>query len=365
MNELEFKILLTIKKYGVMECFSYLKNISEDIIKDKINEFYNKKWIDNNSITEIGIKQLEPFKVDNAIIMSAGLSSRFVPLSIEKPKGLLVVKGEILIERQIEQLQAAGIENIIIVLGYKHEYFMYLKEKYSNITFIYNPKYNDYNNTYTIYTAKDYLKNSYICSSDNYFTENPFENYVYESYYSAIRVNEKTNEWYMKSDNNGYIDKISKNGNQGFIMLGHSYWNKDFSKNMLHILEDDIKEAGKYKKVLWEDVLADNLSKLPPMKIKEYPKHFIFEFDSLDELRKFDSSYIDNSNSTILDTIADFFDITSSEINSINPIEVENEKYSFSFKINQKKYVYTHNSNEDTITSENKETWIIPDKKRK
>ena len=31
----------------------------------------------------------------NAIIMAAGTSSRFVPLSVERPKGLLEVKGEV------------------------------------------------------------------------------------------------------------------------------------------------------------------------------------------------------------------------------------------------------------------------------
>ena len=48
---------------------------------------------------------LKPYKVNNAIIMAAGMSSRFAPLSYERPKGLLNVKGEILIEREIRQLQ--------------------------------------------------------------------------------------------------------------------------------------------------------------------------------------------------------------------------------------------------------------------
>ena len=39
------------------------------------------------------------YKVDNAIIMAAGTASRFAPLSYEKPKALIEVKGEILIER--------------------------------------------------------------------------------------------------------------------------------------------------------------------------------------------------------------------------------------------------------------------------
>ena len=39
----------------------------------------------------------------NAIILAAGTSSRFVPISFEIPKSLLKVRGEILIERQIKQ----------------------------------------------------------------------------------------------------------------------------------------------------------------------------------------------------------------------------------------------------------------------
>ena len=48
----------------------------------------------------------------NAIILAAGKSNRFVPFTYERPKGLFRVKGEILIERQIEQLKEAGIKDI-------------------------------------------------------------------------------------------------------------------------------------------------------------------------------------------------------------------------------------------------------------
>ena len=66
----------------------------------------------------------------NAIIMAAGMSSRFAPLSLETPKALLNVKDEIMIERQIGQLREAGIDEIVIVVGYLKEKFEYLKEKY-------------------------------------------------------------------------------------------------------------------------------------------------------------------------------------------------------------------------------------------
>ena len=56
----------------------------------------------------------------NAIILAAGKSSRFAPFTYEKPKGLFCVKGQILIERQIEQLIEAGIyERKVLLSGTK------------------------------------------------------------------------------------------------------------------------------------------------------------------------------------------------------------------------------------------------------
>lgn len=55
----------------------------------------------SGEVTSLGLEAMEPYRVKNAIIMAAGMSSRFVPLSYEKPKALLRVKDEVLIEREI------------------------------------------------------------------------------------------------------------------------------------------------------------------------------------------------------------------------------------------------------------------------
>lgn len=75
------------------------------------------------TVTKAGVETLEPYKVKNAIIMAVGMSSRFSPFSYEKTKGLLMVEGEILIEREIKPLYDAGIEDITIVVGYMKEKF--------------------------------------------------------------------------------------------------------------------------------------------------------------------------------------------------------------------------------------------------
>ena len=63
------------------------------------------------------------YTAENAVILAAGTASRFAPLSFERPKALIEVRGEILIERQIRQLQAAGIREILVVVGYRKEQF--------------------------------------------------------------------------------------------------------------------------------------------------------------------------------------------------------------------------------------------------
>ena len=127
--------------------------------------------IEAGALTDAGREALLPYKVDNAIILAAGLSSRFAPISYEKPKGLLYVRGEILIERQIRQLQESGINNITVVVGYKKEYFFYLEEKFG-VSIVVNDEYASRNNHSSLMVVRERLRNTFICSSDNYFAEN-------------------------------------------------------------------------------------------------------------------------------------------------------------------------------------------------
>ena len=82
------------------------------------NELVKDGYIfkDTGSLTQTGRDALENYKVDNAVILAAGASTRFIPLSLEQPKGLFEVKGERLIERQIKQLKDAGIDDITVVV---------------------------------------------------------------------------------------------------------------------------------------------------------------------------------------------------------------------------------------------------------
>ncbi len=342
MRRNEFEVLYCIKKNGNLSVrdLSERCKISVGTVSSVKNKLTECGYLDEAGITAAGVSALAPYKVDNAVIMAAGMSSRFVPLSLEIPKGLLTVKGEILIERQIEQLKAAGINDILLVLGYKKEQFFYLEKKYG-VKILINPQYNLKNNTYTLYLAKEHLKNTYICSSDDYFEENVFDDYVYGSYYSSVHVTEKTNEWYMTKNTGGYITSVKKSGTKGDVMLGHVYWNREFSDAMTKILTD-AQETGEYDDSLWEQVLMDKVKSLPPMFVKTYSSDVIFEFDSLDELRRFDDRYVKNLPSRILSNIAKTLNCDQSEVIDFKPIKEGLTNTSFVFEVRGKKYVYRH-----------------------
>lgn len=277
-------------------------------------------------------------KVDNAIIMAAGTASRFAPLSYEKPKALIEVRGEVLIERQIRQLRETGIEEVVVVTGYKAEQFEYLKDKYG-VVLINNPYYLTRNNNSSIYAAREYIKNSYICSSDNYFITNPFESDVDESYYSAVYMEGDTGEWCISEDD-GWIKDVKVGGQDSWVMLGHVFWSESFSRSFLHILEDEYEWPETADK-LWETIYIEHINELP-MKIRKYSADFIFEFDTLDELREFDDSYISNTRSEILTKIASELGVEEKEIRNVKAFkDKDNAAAGFTFETGKKyKYYY-------------------------
>lgn len=279
-------------------------------------------------------------KVDNAIIMAAGTSSRFAPLSFEKHKALISVKGEVLIERQIKQLKEAGIDEIIIVTGYLHEQFAYLVKKFG-VTLVHNFEYTTRNNHSSIYAVRKYLKNSYLCSADNYFTKNPFTSEVDDSYYAAIYTDQPTQEWCLQTDENGYINHVQIGGENAWYMLGHTFWSQSFSQEFLQLLTE-IYPLEETKPLLWEAIYMRHLNLLK-MKMKKYPNDFIFEFDTLDELRVFDTHYQTNSGSTILKEICEILSCKEYELSHFKAIKAFDTSASgFTFEFQGKQYQYDY-----------------------
>lgn len=282
----------------------------------------------------------------NSIIMAAGTASRFVPLSAERPKGLLEVKGEILVERQIRQLQEAGISDITIVVGYKAEMFEYLKEKFG-VSIVLNEDYYRYNNTSSVIRVLDKLGNTYICSSDNYFPENVFKEAPSQSYYSALYAEGETGEYCLTLDAEDNITEVTVGGHDAWYMIGHVYFSEDFSKAFKQLLAAEY-EKEETKQGYWEDVYIRYINELPLMQVHRYKEHDIEEFDSIDELRLFDETYINDTRSSVVKAIAKEMNCSEADLSKFTRIKHEGDYLLFSFKKGADTYRY--NEQEKSIT---------------
>lgn len=332
-------------------------------LKDKsaYNNLVKQGLIDTQSgeITERGLASLEPYRVNNAVILAAGSATRFIPLSLEQPKGLYEVKGEKLIERQIQQLIEAGITDITVVLGYKKEMLSYLKEKYG-VKLVFNPLYNMKNNIESLYRAKHVLRNTYICTCDSYFVENPFNQFEFESFYAGYSTEEQESEMYARIDADGRIVQMQKASDGGLMLLGHSFWREDFSRQFLFLVEEDA-EKGDYNEKFWEWLVKDNLERLPDYYFKEYSPGSIFEFDYFEQLRQFDNDYVGHTHSEIIRNIKLVFRCDEEEIVDFRTVSEGLTNTSFIFQIDGTDYIYRHpgDGTESIINRRNEKRSLI------
>ena len=325
--------------------FEILRNVFEGNEKEN-DSVVLKSLTDQGYINELGVltekalDELKEFQVDNAIILAAGMSTRFVPVSYELPKGLISVKGEVLIERLIRQLRQVGIMEIVVVVGYMMEKFLYLRDKYG-VKLVVNNEYSTKNTHSSIYVARDYLKNTYICCSDNYYPQNQFHKYEYSAYYCSIFLPGTSYvERAFTFDDDGLIIDTNKPSKDQWIMYGHAYYNQAFSKSFKPILKSYYGREG-VENMYWENVYAENVDKLP-MYIKQCKNDEILEFDSMDELKVFDPDFIKHNRVKIFENICSALQCEFADISNVEIVKKGLNNRSFKFTCKGQDYIYRH-----------------------
>lgn len=282
MTEKEFDLLYAAHKGKELAQFS----------KDTLFMCEKNGWLKSGKLTESGYEALSPYKVDNAIIMAAGRSRRCMPLSNYLPKGLFEIKGDTMVERQIKQLHDAGIKQIIIVVGYLKEKYYEMAKKYKDLIVIDNTEWEEKNNISSIYAAKDYLKNSYICCSDNWFAHNVYCDYVYDSYYACKYTDEFLDEYCVKStDKEGYMTSVKKGGEKCWYTIGEAFFNKEFSAKFVDYMVKEYYDP-EVKYMLWDDFQIRHIDDLK-LKVKGYSDDECKEFDTTEDILQFYPNFKD------------------------------------------------------------------------
>ena len=95
--------------------------------------------------------------VTTAVIMAAGMGTRFGQYTEKIPKGFVECGGISMVERSIQTLIVCGINRIIIGTGYHKERYEALKEIYPQIECVFSPRYAETNSMYTLYNCREVI----------------------------------------------------------------------------------------------------------------------------------------------------------------------------------------------------------------
>lgn len=310
-----------------------LTGYSVGLVNACIKKFKANHYIDQNGrhITLKTHELLAEAKPFRAIILAAGYGMRMVPINMEQPKGLLCVKGEVLVERLIRQLHESGINEIIMVVGFMKEAYEYLIDRYG-VTLLVNPEYGTKNNLFSLLCAKNYLSNCYVLPCDIWCRENLFRSAELHSWYMVSKEKSKQSTVCL---NRKFELKPVKRGETGNRMVGIAYITKEDGKILRKRMEE-MDQAGNYTASFWEEAFLNGEQKLVAARIVN--DDMVREINTYEELKEIDGGSI-HLQSDALCVAASALGTSPDNIHDIVVLKKGMTNRSFRFSCGGKRYI--------------------------
>lgn len=128
--------------------------------------------------------------VRTAVIMAAGMGTRFGHYTDLIPKGFIPFKGKSMVVRSIETLLDCGIERIIIGTGFHKEHYEALMGHYPQIQCVFSPYFAETNSMYTLWNCREAIGEDdfILLESDLVFEKLAITSLMECSYDSAMLI---------------------------------------------------------------------------------------------------------------------------------------------------------------------------------
>ena len=195
-----------------------------------------------------------------AIILAAGIGQRLGDLTLLKPKCLTKVNGKSMLNYNLHNLQEAGFDKVVIVIGYLGKKIVKdIGFSYGNIQieYIENEIYARTNSMYSLWMAREYLREGVFliegdCICEPKIIQNAIGLPNCKSYWIAYKFTHESEGCMLTTDGNDkivdikivreilpfYNEKYYKSG--GMIQIS-----KELGNNLYNWLEQDIKNGWK------------------------------------------------------------------------------------------------------------------------
>ena len=227
--------------------------------------------------------------VKTAVIMAAGMGTRFGNRTELIPKGFVPAGGIPMVIRSIDTLKACGIERIIIGTGYHKEHYEDLAAKTEGIECVFSSRYADTNSMYTLWNCREAIGDDdfLLLESDLVFEKKAITSLINCEAQDVMLISPVTkfqDQYYVESNNNNILTYCSVNKDElnakgelvGIHKLSNSFYKKmceDYAK----IVEDKPKLGYEY------ELLSMSLN-ISPVFVLNVPGLLWYEIDDVNDL---------------------------------------------------------------------------------
>lgn len=234
------------------------------------------------------------------LMLAAGMGKRLGKYTKDNTKCMLEIDGETLLKRTVDALKYAGINKLIMVVGYKKENVKkYVEENIKNmeIVFVDNDDYDKSNNIYSLYLAREYLaKDETILLESDLIYDRELLKSVVECNEPNVVTVAKYEQWMDGTvvtidSNNNILDFVEKkdfdytNIDKYYKTVNIYKFSKEFSKKQyIPFLEAYIKAYGlnEYYELVLKAIAHLSRSNLKALDVSNFDWYEIDDAQDLD-----------------------------------------------------------------------------------
>lgn len=227
-----------------------------------------------------------------AVILAAGMASRLRPLTNHCPKCLLEINGKTLLDRTIEAVTQAGINEITIVTGYLGEMIeKHLTQHYPRLTFhfIHNDIYDSTNNIYSLWLTKCQVEGKdFLLMDSDIYCDYQLVKTIAGQKEDALALNRHhlgEEEIKVIPDEQMYVKEISKTCSIGDAIgesVGVERMTADYSKALFKELKIMCEDEG-LTNVFYEKAFERLIPQGYSFKIIDTTSFFSMELDTVED----------------------------------------------------------------------------------
>jgi choline kinase len=227
--------------------------------------------------------------VTTAVIMAAGMGTRFGDMTSEMPKGFIKAGGIPMVVRSIETLLASGIQRIIIGTGFKKELYETLAKTYLEIECVFSPGYASTNSMYTLWNCRQAIGEDdfLVLESDLIFEKRAIEELLqnrHENVMLCADVTKFQDSYFLEYNSKNELVNCSINESELKVcgeMVGIHKLSNPFYKQLCSYYSDIVDEKPKLG---YEFALLHLAKTFEPIHIHKIPGLAWYEIDDYDDL---------------------------------------------------------------------------------